>query len=270
MIESFIFGAVQGIAEWLPVSSEGLIVLLGMHGPFAIRTEQLIPLALFLHLGTALAALVYFRRDVWELLATCFRWRRSSEEQRTFLSFLILATFVSGVIGVLLLRIVGTLVLDAPIGIITGGIGVLLLVTGVLQLRTSRGGQRDIADLRLADALWLGLAQGLAALPGLSRSGLTVAALLLRRVDGASAFRASFLLSIPIVILGNIVLGFRETLADWSSMAMAPAALALAVLISFVFGLATIRALIACAQRVRFGKLVIGFGILMIVAAFVV
>jgi undecaprenyl-diphosphatase len=97
MIESLIIGAVQGIGEWLPVSSEGIILL--MKANFFASTETLseaIHYSLFLHFGTFLAALVYFRKKVWLLLKTLFKYKKASEENKKILNFLILGTLVSG------------------------------------------------------------------------------------------------------------------------------------------------------------------------------
>jgi undecaprenyl-diphosphatase len=268
MVEAILLGTIQGIAEWLPVSSEGLIVLAqtAWHGTAAGDVMQLIALALFLHLGTTVAALVYFWRDVATILKTLVYWRSAAQADRVLVRFLFVATLVSGVIGVLFL---GTLryVLD---GILTdprmvmGAIGVLLLVTGALQLRTKTPASRDTGELRLADDVTLGIAQGFAALPGLSRSGLTVAALLLRRVDAEVALRLSFLLSIPIVLAGNVAMTLYE--APFTEWSLAPLEAAAAFAAAFFVGLATIHVLLRFARKVNIGKFVIAFGVLTILS----
>ena len=104
-LEPIILGAIQGIAEWLPVSSEGLIVLVKMN--FFGKTEiikDIIEFSLFLHLGTFFAALVYFRKDVADALKTIFRYKTAAKEEKNLLHFLAVTTIISGVFGLLLLR----------------------------------------------------------------------------------------------------------------------------------------------------------------------
>ena len=246
MIEKLILGAVQGIVEWLPVSSEGVLVLMQtrLFG-FKISYEQLVGEALFLHLGTFLAALVYFRRQVVSLV---------KKENKNLFWFLFLSTAVSAVLGFFLFK--------AAVGLesqfeATGRslaliIGLLLLVTGSLQLKIKTNGTRKMKQVTLREALFLGIAQGLATLPGLSRSGITVAALLFSGLEKGQALRLSFLMSLPIVLGGNIVLNLNRF--SWGGGDL------LAVFVSFVFGLLTIRFLLQLAEKINFGYFVLLFG----------
>ncbi|PIR78342.1 MAG: hypothetical protein COU28_02220, partial [Candidatus Magasanikbacteria bacterium CG10_big_fil_rev_8_21_14_0_10_36_16] len=106
MFEQIILGIIQGVAEWLPVSSEGMIVLIKSNffpstTPLA---EVIIKQALFLHLGTFFAALVYFRREVGELLKALFNYRKASAETQKLFGFLFISTMISGCLGILLLK----------------------------------------------------------------------------------------------------------------------------------------------------------------------
>lgn len=268
MFDYVLLGTIQGVAEWLPVSSEGVIVLmsswLGIFG--AGEVTEAIQLALFLHLGTFLAALVYFWRDVWQLLGALFSPRAAEANTRKTLWFLAVATLTSSLIGGGLLVLVDSSEALALSGsVIMAVVGGLLLVTGILELVSDRFGEaaekRDERDLGVLDGVLLGVVQGLAALPGLSRSGTTVAALLLRRYEKTLTLRLSFLLSLPIVLGGNIVLNFSD-LASISSEKL------LALGASFVFGILTIHLLLGLARRISFGPLVILFGLLTLLAAF--
>lgn len=255
MLEGIVLGTIQGVAEWLPVSSEGMITLAKIHLFQNTGLEGIIKLALFLHLGTFLSALIYFRRDVGVVL---------QGQDKGVLKFLTISTVISGALGFLLLE--GLLSFENQIElsgrILTGIIGLLLLVTAWLQLKRPRENQRPASEVGVRDSVILGLAQGLAVLPGLSRSGLTVSTLLLLKVREDEALRLSFLMSLPIVLAGNILLNFH------SITHLTPTAM-WGLLFSFIFGLATIHILMRVACRVNFGKFVGLFGILMILASLV-
>ena len=105
MFEQLILGIIQGIAEWLPVSSEGLIILAKTNlFDSTGNIEEAIHQALFLHFGTFLAALIYFRQDVKKLIRTVFSYRSQSQETPNLFSFLLIATMVSGAFGFLLIK----------------------------------------------------------------------------------------------------------------------------------------------------------------------
>ena len=264
MLEQLILGIIQGIAEWLPVSSEGLIILAktNLFGS-AGNIEEAIHQALFLHFGTFLAALIYFRRDVKRLIGTIFSYRSQPQETQKLLSFLLISTTVSGALGLLLIKTLSHIAsqLESQGTIITLMVGCLLLGTAFLELKTKKSGYRTIRDLKIIDGILLGIVQGLAALPGFSRSGLTVSALLLCKLDKIYALKLSFLMSLPIVLGGNLMFNFNAS-------ALSPEAL-VGLLFSFIFGLATIHLLLKIAQKVNFGYFVLFFGILTILSAII-
>jgi len=262
MFEQIILGIIQGITEWLPVSSEGLVILAKtnlFHGFGNI--EEAIRQALFLHLGTFLAALIYFHRDVIKLIETIFSYKSRSQETQKLFSFLLIATIISGALGLLLIKTLSYIAsqLESQGTIITVIVGCLLLGTAFLELKAKKSGYREIRDLNIVDSILLGVVQGFAALPGLSRSGLTVSVLLLRKLDKTYALKLSFLMSLPIVLAGNLALNFN-TLA-WSVETLA------GLFASFIFGLATIHLLLKIAAKINFGYFVLLFGILTIVSA---
>lgn len=263
MIEYITLGIIQGIGEWLPVSSEGLILLAKaniFHSSGQI--ESSIEQALFLHFGTFVAALIYFRQDVKMLLKAISNYRSQSSEIQNIFKFLFVSTLISGAIGLALIKALSHFAAKADSGesLITLLVGCLLLITAFLELRAKRSGCRTIENLNLFDGILLGIVQGFAALPGLSRSGLTVSALLLRRVENRSALRLSFLMSLPIVLLGNLVLNFQ-------ALTVTPEA-AVGLFFSFAFGLATIHLLLKVAEKINFGYFVLLFGVLTILSVF--
>ena len=264
MLEQFILGMVQGIAEWLPVSSEGMIVLvkanfLHSDGSLGLIIKE----ALFLHLGTFFAALIYFRKDVAGLVKALFSYQTADIKTKKTLQFLIVSTIISGILGYVFLQLMEHVEVNPLTGkMITGVVALLLFITAGLQfLHKNRDTQRGRENLTPADSTALGLVQGFAALPGLSRSGLTVSALLLSNIDKTEALRLSFLMSLPIVLAGNIILNLDELFLNMNSM--------VGLASSFVFGLLTIDALLRFARKVHFGYFILFFAFITLLSAFI-
>jgi undecaprenyl-diphosphatase len=200
-VEGALLGLIQGLTEFLPVSSSAHLVL----------AQSLIPTfhqpgILFdtlLHLATLLAVLVFFRRDVGELLA-CLRPGGDAGSRRVAV-WLLLATVPTGLIGVGFKDALESLFHQPRAA------AAMLLVTGavlwVSELR--RHPTRGLTEIGVPRALAVGFAQGLAIIPGISRSGSTIATATLLGVRGEDAARFSFLLSIP-AICGAVVLQVGE------------------------------------------------------------
>jgi undecaprenyl-diphosphatase len=270
MIEGIVLGVIQGVAEWIPVSSEGMIALVEINFFGKSGIEEIIHLALFLHMGTFLAALIYLRKDVIRVLKSLFRYKASFQEEKRLLRFLVVSTAISSILGFLILRSVSGLESEVEFSgrIFTATIGVFLLVTAWLQLKKQVSNaeiRKKEGDMSTKDSVILGLAQGMAVLPGISRSGLTVSALLLRRVEDEAALRLSFLMSLPIVFFGNIFLNFGTFVNPGSISSIQLWGLAF----SFIFGLAAIHFLIKLARKINFGYFVGIFGFLMILSVLV-
>ncbi len=263
MIEVIILGAIQGIAEWLPVSSEGMVVLVQTVFFDEANFSALVSFAIWLHVGTFFAALVYFWKDVVRLVRGLFCYKKSRKETQSLLRFLIISTLISGGIGFALLKGLEGLLegIGAQVFWIVMLVGVSLLITGYLQLTKKVKGIRKEGELCTKDAVILGIVQGFAIVPGLSRSGLTVAALLLRKFHDVSALRLSFLMSMPIVLGANIVLQAGELSITKESL--------IGLFVAFVLGLATIHGLMIFARKVNVGLFVLLFGILTIASAFI-
>ena len=273
--EALLLGAVQGAAEWLPISSEGVLTLIQIHVLQRPPAES-VAFAIWLHLGTLLAAVGYFRREILHLIRVLPKWLslrhrdRMPAIDRKLLDFLGIATVLTGLVGAPLLALSLSLDLLSRWG--TAIIGVLLIVTGLIQLAAPRWklGGRTVPELSVRDALWVGFAQGLAALPGLSRSGLTISVLLLRGFRETEALRLSFLMSIPVIFAAQFLLKLLELLgpADGEPL-MNTAALpsAVGVLSAALVGWLTISALMGLARRLPFWAFAIGLGVLSVLAA---
>lgn len=198
-------GVVQGLTEFLPVSSSGHLVI-AQH--FMSDFEQ--PGLLFdvvLHLGTLGAVMVYLRREV-ALLLSGLKPGSTGTAGRRLIMLLVLGT-IPAVIAALLFKDA----IEASFEKLSV-VGIALVCTGVWLLVTSRathvtGGTRTLEQLDTKDAVFVGLCQSVALVPGISRSGSTIGAGLLRGLAHGTAARFSFLLSIP-AILGATVFNLRD------------------------------------------------------------
>lgn len=209
--EALVLGVVQGLTEFLPVSSSGHLVL--CQHLFGLREPELL-FDICVHVGTLMAVLAVFYRDILQMLSVLMRLPglasrpgglRAQFDQHPELRLMlmiVLGSLPTAALGILFAKMAeqlfGTIWL----------VGIALLITGTFlwftRLRRSSG--RTIEEMRPKDALILGLAQGLAIVPGISRSGATISTALYLGIDRELAGRFSFLLAIP-AILGALVLG---------------------------------------------------------------
>lgn len=238
-LEAILLGLVQGLTEFLPVSSSGHLVLtqalLGV-------AEQGVLFEIMVHVGTLFSVLIYFRHRLFALTRSL--WTPSMVEDRRMIGLLIVAT-VPAVIAALTMGDQFKAVYDKPA--ITA---LLLCVTGTLLLLPKLlglGGDRPVA---LVSALIMGVGQALAILPGISRSGATITAGLLAKVNPAKAAEFSFLMSIP-AIAGGAVFEFK-TLMEIGADADRIGPLLVATVIAFLSGLAAIYTVLAAIRRGRF------------------
>jgi len=190
MIKTVILGIVQGVTEFLPVSSSGHLAIL--EKLFGIREP--VTLAVFLHFGTLVAILVYFRKPLIELVSGVFNGERES------LSYLI--KIVIGSVPIVVFAILfeswvtSTFTNMKLVAILLGITGTVVLLTGITRKKQQQIG--------LMSAILIGIGQMFAILPGISRSGMTISAGIFCGVEPERAFRFSFLLSIPAVLGANI------------------------------------------------------------------
>jgi len=265
MFESFILGAVQGIAEWLPVSSEAMIILVKTNlFPSGMSFSEIISYAIFLHLGTLVAVLVYYWRKIVLLIKELFSYQNLEQDRKDYLNFIIIATLVSGILGLFLLRIVEKYEhFFENEFIINSVVAGFLIITAVLLFITEEKKQIKQIMLTKKRAFITGLFQGISAIPGISRSGSTVAGMGLLTIDKERALELSFILSVPIVLLANIILNASE-FSDFSMNHF------VALSSSFVFGIITIDLLLKIVRTIRFSYFVGFFAILLIIVSFMI
>jgi len=202
--QAIFLGVVQGLTEFIPVSSSGHLVF--FQSLFGLKEPQLF-FDIMLHLGTLMAVVVFFRGDIWEIAR---RVRRSLKEKESYPStkifiWIILATIPTGLMGILLKDWFESLFSEPKI------VGGMLLITGSILWLTRLANKegRTIESMTWIDSILIGIAQGIAIIPGISRSGATISAGLFRGLDRELSGKFSFLLSIP-AILGATVLHLRE------------------------------------------------------------
>ena len=246
---AIITGILQGMLEWLPVSSEGNLVIL-LSQLFGYSVEETLNTAIFLHLGTGFAGLIYFREQIFGILTM------SSKENKDLFFKLFAMTMLTGLVGFPIYMYLNiSVALGEALLALTG---IALIITGLLQREANKAGKEG-AELDWPLSILLGIAQGLAIIPGLSRSGLTTSIMLFRDFDGEQAFRTSFLMSVPASFAAAIglmlVKGFQP---DQYS--------ALAALTAGVVGYLSMGVLISFAKRTSFWKICVGLGALAIIA----
>ncbi len=248
-------GLLQGVTEWLPISSSGQSML-ALINFLSLNPETALKLAIYLHTGTLLAVSVKYRRDLLEVLKSIPGLR---DDRLTL--FLVVSTLISALIGApiyILMR--DYLRYYGGGGTVTVLIGFSLLFTGaLLYLSKERFGVKKVRDVRVSDMIVCGIAQGLSVIPGISRSGVTVSAMLLVGFRQDIALKLSFLMSIPAVF--GVV--FVEYLSG-DIVSLNYTGLFTGILVAFIAGYLTIEALLLFSRRVRFDFFCIFFGLLTI------
>jgi len=253
---AILLGALQGIAEWLPVSSEGLVTV-----AYSAMTDgnllDAVHFALWLHLGTAFSALVAFKRDLQELFMEF--WAEPTNPPRMIV-VLTAITIVSAVIGfpLLLLLDFATSGLGVTVMVL---IGVAMFITGLSQWKRRVMGDRVISTFTWKDILLVGIVQGVSVLPGFSRSGLTVAVLLARRTNQRLALQISFLLSIPASLGAAFYVGIKGGFFGSLDGFIAGG-------VAFFVGLVVVKVLLKVVERVNFGILMMMIGVLIFAGSF--
>lgn len=193
ILYNIVLGIVQGITEFLPVSSTGHLIvvrdLFGLNGEFGLALDAV------LHLATALAVLVYFRKDFWNLFKEAFSFvqgREVSHKNRILLVSLVLGTIPAVIVGLFLEEIMGTLFRNVNL------VAYALIVGSGLLYFADRYAKQD-KELSVKSGWKIGLFQVLALVPGMSRAGSTISGGLILGLSREEAARFTFLLSFPII-----------------------------------------------------------------------
>ena len=238
MIEYIILGVIQGIFEWIPISSEGIISLTSQ---ILIKDINPLDLAIFLHLGTLLAVILYFWKD-WIAVLTF--------KDKPLFRFLLISTIISLIIG----YPVYSIIKNAAIG------ATLLLVTGIGLLFTSYFHKLKISP-NLSEtnlAVITGCLQGLSVIPGLSRSGSTIFGLSLGKLSPPDVLKYSYMMSDPVVLASAIFVYLKNPTLNsgWPSL-----------ISGFIIGLLSLSFITKVSKKINFSTFALVFAILCLIGA---
>lgn len=266
----FIFVSIlQGLFEWLPISSSGTVMIVAINF-FGISPGEAFSLAIWLHLGTSIAVMIKFRKDFIEIFKACFPLFYGEPEEiiKKKRNWLIIATIGTAITALPLYFIFKEFLINKFTAfqgdLITLIISGLLIITGILLLKTKKiYGENDFIKITnkavKKDSFISGLAQGISILPGISRSGITVSAILLKNYDKDTALKISFIMSVPAVF-ASIIIDFLFG-GNNNFIFLDPLTIIILTLISFIIGYLSIEILLKLAQKVNFGYFCILYGI---------
>ena len=268
LLQAILMGLIQGLTEFLPVSSSGHLALFKIL--FGVETDTGILFDVLLHVGTLAAICVVYYKDIWRLIVEgcCivrdaavnvvifFRNRINKESQgyrrivcnsyRKFVMLVIVSTIPTGIIGFMGKDVVemASEILIVP--------GICLIVTGVLLIVADRikDGDKLPKSVTYTNAFGVGIAQGIATLPGLSRSGTTITACLLSGYQRNFAVKYSFIMSIP-AILGALVLELTD-LKGLQVTAPDVACYVVGMLVAAVVGYICIKTMLVIVRKKKF------------------
>lgn len=236
VLQGFLLGILQGVAEFLPISSSGHLAL--AQSLFGLEDVPLL-YDIFLHMATLLAVTIYFWPKIWALLKCFGRWITKKQKsdnqvqisendllcptdkigQKTIIA-IILTTAITGAFGV----VTSKLIPDLSVKFVCGGFLVtsaLLIISSIMEKRQSAKGPKEFTGISIKQSIIIGIMQGFGTLPGISRSGSTIAGALFGGVNRSLAGEFSFIVSIP-AILGAFILELKDLGQMSSSIGAAP------------------------------------------------
>jgi undecaprenyl-diphosphatase len=269
VIYGIILGIVQGISEWLPISSKTQILFVSTY-LLGLNINEAYAFGLFMEIGTIFAAIIYFRKELLSLMDALMG--KGDAENKALLKYVVVSTVATGIIaGPIYLYLVNALTGKYNLGIPMLIIG-LVLIGDALLIKYSRSkyaddkNRRTLQQLTIKEFLFVGIAQGIAALPGVSRSGATTSTLLLLNVEAKEAFRLSFI-DMIFATGAAVVLTY---VASHSQIASAIAiigytGLAVAIVVATVISLVLINFLLGIARKSSIVYLTSGLGMIALI-----
>jgi len=255
IIESIVLGLIQGLTEFLPVSSSGHLELAKtILGDTSVPQESL-TFTIVLHFATALSTLVIFRKEVLEIFKGLFQFKWNEQTQ---FSLKIIASMVPAVL-------IG-LLFEEQLEAFFGGkillVGAMLLVTAVLLLLADKA-KNTAKKVSFTNAVIIGVSQAIAMLPGISRSGATISTSVLLGVDRSKAARFSFLMVVPLII-GKVAKDLMSGEVHFSNSEVAP--LAAGFIAAFISGLLACTWMITLVKKSKLSYFAIYCAIVGVVA----
>jgi undecaprenyl-diphosphatase len=246
--EALILGIVQGLSEFLPISSSAHLVIIQKLLGIKVEGNQL-EFEVLLHFASLLAVSIYFRKEIIEIVhgfcSYVFYKKQEKKIQYRFGLLLLFSTGITAVLGKLFEGLLGQNMTN------TVTIGASLIVTGLFLILIEHGvkpGTRTASHMTWKDGLIIGIGQALAVLPGISRAGSTLVTALWCGLDKQTAVRYSFLLSIPL-ILGISIVEVPEMSRQFFTLYLVETTIAF--IASFLFAIVGIKWLIAMVNRTK-------------------
>tara|TARA_Y100000590_G_scaffold163245_1_gene187160 strand:+ start:738 stop:1547 length:810 start_codon:yes stop_codon:yes gene_type:complete len=258
ILASILVGIIQGITEWLPISSEGIITILYLMIFQEKTIENALGFAIWVHGGTAISVTVYFRNELSSLFK---EFIKDPLHPSPLTAFLITSTLTSIIVVSAVIFILKD-ISESISSIAMLIIGLLMLFTGIMQTNRFRRslGIRNANTINTKDAILSGIGQGFAILPGISRSATTVSIFIFRGFEKKEALRLSFLMSVP-ASWGAAVLGLFSLESGLSISAI------LALIVSAIVGFFAIKLILHIAEIINFSIIVFSIGSLIILGS---
>lgn len=269
MIEYIIIAILQGLVEWLPISSSGQVMLVSLN-LLNISPEQAYSLSIWLHFGTMLAVLLKFRKDYYgiikSLIPSKVKVDQNDIKKRNWIIIATLGTAITAVPLYLIFRVLILGTYSANQGdLLTLVISSFLIITGIILLIFKKKYGRKTIDYVSnkelnRDSFISGLIQGIAILPGISRSGLTVSTMLVENYEQDHSLKLSFLMSVPVILASigvDILFGEGSIFGSLDLLTIS-----VITIVSFLVGYLTIEILLRVARKINFGYFCILYGMI--------
>ncbi len=269
MIQYIIIAILQGLFEWLPISSSGQVMMVSINF-FGIPPEKAFSLSIWVQLGTAIAVLIKLRKDYIQIIKSViprkFKVDEDDIKKRNWLIYATIGTAITAIPLYLLFKFVIIEGFTATQGdVLTLVISGLLIVTGIVLLTFRRKfGKKTINTVSdrelIKDSSIAGLIQGIAILPGISRSGFTVSTILFEKYDQDQSLKLSFLMSVPVVLASigmDIIFGEGSVFGTIDIFTIL-----IITAVSFIVGYLSMELLLKIAQKINFSYFCILYGVL--------
>ena len=267
MIEYIIIAIIQGLVEWLPISSSGQVLIASVT-IFGIPPEQAFSLSIWLHLGTTIAVIVKMRKDFIRIIKSIIPGKFEIEDihvkKRNWLIYATIGTAITAIPLYLLLKFL-IIEFDATQGdLITLVISGFLIITGiVLLIFKKKFGNKTIDTISnrelIKDSSISGLIQGIAILPGISRSGFTISTLIFEKYTQEQSLKLSFLMSVPVALASigmDIIFGEGSVFGTIDIFTIL-----IMTAVSFIVGYFSMELLLKIARKINFSYFCILYGV---------
>jgi len=267
ILQAIILGLIQGIAAWIPISSKTQVILVGKLF-FDLDFQTALSFALLVHVGDLLATLYLFRQEILGFLhirpsiADLMEMEKADPERNLFW-FVVISVFFSGIVGLPLYLLTKKGFSDLPGALFLAVVGGTLVLLGIIMWVSSRNASNKWRDPELkkritfTDTIISGCAQGLAVMPGISRSGMTESTLLLRGYTPHEAIRLSFFMSIPMITLSIATFFLLEGFGS-----ITPMVAIAGICASFIASFTMMNFMLMITEKVKFYYFNIAIGLL--------